>query len=128
MTPPQHGQAFPPDRRRPVPASVAYDPKHPTRPVPLKRQAEVLAIAAARWWSFFHYTARTKEELAYKLFDGDAALADGRDTLALVAELSRAAGGDDEARKLIRLLIAELQASASVPAPPPAPEARPCRA
>lgn len=93
--------------------STPYNSKHPTRPVPLARQAEVMNYAASRWFEFFDAVARhsnntTRGDEPYKWFDVDAALADAAETVRLVAELASLIG-DEEARRLIRSEIARRQ-------------------
>jgi hypothetical protein len=81
----------------------AYDPNHPTRPVPIERQAEVLAFAATRWFDLFDSLARfsTRSDAkvdAYTWFDADAAMTDASATLTLLAELAQIVG-DETARR-----------------------------
>lgn len=91
-----------------------YDPKHPTRPVPIPRQAACLALAAERHgFGYFSYLARFGDNAAFATagfpdvwawFDLPEALVDAAETLALVAELARLRG-DDQLRRDLRAAI-----------------------
>ncbi|ACL58474.1 hypothetical protein [Methylobacterium nodulans] len=97
-----------------------YNPKHPTRPVPLARMAECMAFAILRhplgYWS---YLGRFADNPTFKLPDHWAwiDIPDAlEDAAHLVADLAKLAaflpGGEREVRRMIHGRIEELEAAA----------------
>ncbi len=105
---------------------MAYNPKRPTYPIPLERQAACLRFAAVEhsmgYWS---YLARFSDNAAFKLpdawawFDIPEALIAASETMALIAELARLRG-DQAVKDSINAAIARVRAEEGLPADPAA--------
>ena len=107
-------------------SSRGYDPKHPTRPVPIARQVECLTLAATdHGFGFWSYLARYGDNAAFMTkgwpdawawFDLDIALTDAAETLALVGQLAEVKGD----RAVRDLLLREIEAARPISAEPAA--------
>ena len=95
--------------------SPAYDPMRARvgDPVPLARQAETLAWAAANWWETWRYRAHTAEADAVAHWDFDVALAAARRTLQLLTDLAGHIGDERVLSSLERALAAETAKAAA---------------
>ena len=107
---------------------MAYDPKRPTRPVPIARQAACLNVAAAaHGQSYWSYLCRHSDNAsfmtkgwpdAWAWFDLPEGLLDAAETLALVAELAKLRG-DEQLRRDLRAAIEWEAAKLAKPAGAP---------
>ncbi|ACL58970.1 hypothetical protein [Methylobacterium nodulans] len=95
-----------------------YDPKHPTRPVPIGRIVDCMTYAIrTKPLGYWSYMARFGDNDAYKVdpwrwIDIPEALQDAAD---LIGDLARLAalmpGGEQRLREVIREKIAQLEAA-----------------
>lgn len=98
-----------------------YNPKHPSRPVPLSRIVECTTFAIRTkplgYWSYmarFGDNATFKLEDPFKWADIPEAMLDGLDLLADLARLAELLpGGEREVRRMIYGRLEELEAQAA---------------
>jgi hypothetical protein len=97
-----------------------YNPKHPTRPVPLARIVECATYAIrTKPLGYWSYLARFADNDAFKVdpwrwIDIPEAMQDGLDLLADLARLAELLpGGEREVRRMIYGRLEELEAAAA---------------
>ena len=100
---------------------VAYNPKRPTYPIPLERQAACLRFAAVNYgMGYWSYIAKYADNPSFKLpdawawFDIPEALIAASETLELIAELARLRG-DDAVRASMKDAIERVRAEEGLP-------------